>query len=71
MKVFTDKEFLKNDDGISAYVHDEKCNCELHRHEYFEIEFILSGSGTYEVDNVPYPLEPDMFFSPLPHPSIS
>lgn len=66
MKVFTDREFLRDDGGISAYVHDEKCNCELHRHEYFEIEFILSGSGTYEVDNIPYPLEPDMFFLTTP-----
>ncbi len=66
MKVFTDRELLKDDGGISAYVHDEKCNCELHRHEYFEIEFILSGSGTYEVDNISYPLAPDMFFLTTP-----
>lgn len=65
MKFFTNKESLK-EYSISAYLHDERCNCELHRHEYFEIEFILSGSGTYEVDNIAYPMERDMLFFTTP-----
>lgn len=65
MKIFTSKESLK-EHSITAYLHDERCNCELHRHEYFEIEFILSGSGTYEVDNIPYPMERDMLFFTTP-----
>ncbi len=66
MKVFKSSVISEEDDGIAAYVHDERCNCELHRHEYFELEFILSGSGTYEVDNIPYQLEPDMLFFTTP-----
>ena len=65
MKIFTNKDSLR-EYSMSAYLHDERCNCELHRHEYFEIEFILSGSGTYEVDNIPYPMERDMLFFTTP-----
>ena len=65
MKFFTNKESLR-EYSISAYLHDERCNCEIHRHEYFEIEFILSGSGTYEVDNIAYPIERDMLFFTTP-----
>ena len=37
-------------------------NSGSHIHEFFEIEYILSGSGICEIDGVSYPLEPHMLF---------
>ncbi|MBQ8203212.1 MAG: helix-turn-helix domain-containing protein [Clostridia bacterium] len=65
MRVFTHEEALR-EYSLTAYIHAEDCNCELHRHEFFEIEFILSGTGTYEIDNIPYTIEPGMFFFTTP-----
>ncbi len=35
---------------------------EMHWHEYFEIEYILTGTGTYTVNGTCFPLKPGMLF---------
>ena len=33
-----------------------------HWHDYFEIEYIVSGGGTYTIDGKEYPIEEGMIF---------
>lgn len=33
-----------------------------HGHDFFEIEFVLSGKGTHLIDGVSYPIEPNSLF---------
>ena len=37
-----------------------------HWHEFYEIEYILSGSGTYTIDGHEYPIRPGMIFFMTP-----
>ncbi|MBQ2613925.1 MAG: helix-turn-helix domain-containing protein [Clostridia bacterium] len=37
-----------------------------HWHDFFEIEFILSGSGEYAIDGLSYPIKPGMIFFMTP-----
>lgn len=37
-------------------------NCAPHGHDFFEIEYILSGSGTYQIDGVSHSMEPGSLF---------
>lgn len=38
----------------------------MHSHEYYEIEFIISGTGTYTVDGKTYDVKPGMLFFMTP-----
>jgi len=38
----------------------------IHRHDYFEIEYILSGSGKYIINGVSYEIEPNTLFFSTP-----
>ena len=38
----------------------------IHRHEYFEVEYIIKGNGTYPIDDVEYPLEDGMLYFTTP-----
>ena len=35
---------------------------ELHSHDFFEMEYVLSGEGTYTIDGTAYPIAPGSFF---------
>ena len=37
-----------------------------HRHEFYELEYILSGSGEYRIDGTVYPIRPGMLFFMTP-----
>ena len=39
---------------------------EMHSHEFFEIEYILSGTGVYVVNGTAYPFKPGMLFFMTP-----
>lgn len=39
---------------------------ETHTHDYFEIEYIFSGSGVYIIDGISYNIEPNMLFYMTP-----
>lgn len=39
---------------------------ETHTHDYFEIEYIISGSGIYIIDGISYKIEPNMLFYMTP-----
>lgn len=34
----------------------------IHWHDFYEIEFILDGSGTYIIDGIDYPIKKGMLF---------
>ncbi len=39
---------------------------ETHTHDYFEIEYVVSGSGVYIIDGISYKIEPKMLFYMTP-----
>ena len=47
---------------ISAVKRNPPKNYPLHWHEYFEIEYIASGSGTYTINNIDYNVKPGTLF---------
>lgn len=65
MQRFTKEHFI----GHSPLVAREKTiNGEYkpHRHEFYEIEYILSGSGEYRIDDTVYPIREGMLFFMTP-----
>jgi hypothetical protein len=65
MQRFTKEHFI----GQSPLVAREKTiNGEYkpHRHEFYEIEYILSGSGEYRIDDRVYPIQKGMLFFMTP-----
>jgi len=58
--------------NISAKRHSIVADFPLHWHEYYEIEYIRSGSGVYIVNNVEYAIEPGMlvFLTPVDFSSL-
>ena len=47
---------------LSAERKEIKGKFERHGHEFFEIEYIISGSGIYSVDGTEYRIEKNMLF---------
>ena len=65
MKSFTREHYI----GEGAIVAKEKTICGEyfpHRHEFYEIEYILSGSGEYRVDDKVWEIRPGMLFFMTP-----
>ena len=55
--------------GAGAIVAKEKTICGeyiAHRHEFYEIEYILSGSGEYRINGKVYPIRAGMLFFMTP-----
>ncbi len=50
------------DDGIQVVENRVDDFFRLHWHEFYEIEYILSGSGRYSLNGKPYPAEPGTLF---------
>ena len=40
--------------------------CKIHSHEFYELEYIISGSGKYIIDGTEYPIEPGMLYFMTP-----
>lgn len=62
---FTKQENIKNG-YISASRKIFKGNCETHWHEFFEIEYIISGKGSYIIDGEVFEVKPGMTFFMTP-----
>jgi len=58
---FTKQQKIMKGD-ITAARKTITCNYDTHWHEFYEIEIILSGEGTYTVDGVEYPIKKGMLF---------
>ncbi len=56
----------KSSIGITASKKRIKGDYSTHWHDFYEIEFILDGSGTYIIDGVDYPIEKGMLFFMTP-----
>ena len=61
------KQYIKSkyiaDGCLSATRKMESAFVETHFHDFFELEFIISGQGVYTVDGKPYEISPgDLFF---------
>lgn len=41
-------------------------DCDVHWHEFYEIEYIISGNGTYSINEKVYPISPGMIFFMTP-----
>lgn len=45
---------------------DNLFNNNIHYHSFWELEFIISGSGIYEINNISYPIKPGTMFLTTP-----
>lgn len=62
MDKYTKIEFIENG-YLSAVKKSENTFVDTHFHDFFEMEYIISGSGTYTIDGTSYPIEDgDLFF---------
>lgn len=62
MDKFTKNRFIENG-YISATKKHENTFVDTHFHDFFELEFIISGSGSYIIDGTAYDIEAgDLFF---------
>ncbi len=62
MKVFMKSNFIANG-YLTADKKEEDSFFSTHSHDFFELEYIISGSGTYTVDGITYDIkEGDLFF---------
>ena len=61
MHVLPKSRFIKN--GILSAERKTHCGIgSVHSHDFFEIEYILDGTGVYTVNGTPYPLQAGMLF---------
>lgn len=61
MQQFMKSHYIENG-CISAVRKEENGFVDTHYHDFFELEYILSGSGTYTVDGISYPIEAGQLF---------
>ncbi len=61
MKQLDKRDFLQNG-VIDASIHTLNGEFEVHRHDFFEIEYILSGTGDYVIDGVRHELSAGKLF---------
>ncbi|MBE6607245.1 MAG: AraC family transcriptional regulator [Ruminococcaceae bacterium] len=65
MRLLTKDEHIENGIISASCKHYEGSTAQ-HRHEFFEIEYIISGSGTCTVNGKEYPVEENMIFFMTP-----
>lgn len=61
MQKYAKSKFIENG-YLSAVKKTENTFVETHFHDFYELEFIISGSGTYTVDGIEYDIEPGTLF---------
>ena len=61
MRIFKTENYIKND-IISSSFKEIKSSGSYHGHEFWEIEFIVEGTGSYEIDGVIYPIKKNTLF---------
>lgn len=61
LKIYKKNEHIKNS-FMSAVQKCIKGDYAEHGHDFFEIEFIIDGTGTYIVDGNSYPIDKNMLF---------
>ena len=62
MQKYAKSQFIKNG-YLSANKKFENTFVDTHFHDFYELEFIISGSGTYTIDGTTYTIEAgDLFF---------
>ena len=59
---FTRDEWIENGFIQCEYRNRENVHVLAHWHDYFEIEYIISGTGDYIIDGKKYEIMPDMIF---------
>lgn len=65
MRKYASAEFVKN--GFLAAIKKELNGyTPLHWHEFYELEYVIEGTGSYEIDGVNYPISEGMFFLMTP-----
>lgn len=66
MKLYEKSKRIENGLISASRKHVNKPSVE-HSHDFFEIEYVISGTGTYVIDGVVYPVKRNMLFfmSPL------
>ena len=65
MKIFDKNDFINNQ-MISASMKDIQGDMGAHGHNFYEIEFIVDGSGIYEIDGVEYEIKKNTLFLMTP-----
>ncbi len=65
LRIFKNKDYIKND-IISASQKSITKDCKHHGHEFFEIEYIIEGTGIYEIDGREYRIAPGTLFFTKP-----
>ena len=65
MERFTKNKYIENE-YISASKKHRDSVYNTHWHEFFEIEYILSGSGIYVIDGIEYSIEKGLLFFMTP-----
>ena len=66
MKIFRSDRFISNN-LISASLKRIKGDMQYHGHNFSEIEFVLDGDGTYEIDGVSYSIRKNTVFIMNPY----
>ena len=65
MERYLKKDYIGKGE-VSASLRIVSGNCKPHPHDFFELEYILSGEGEYNVDGVGYGVSPGMLFLMTP-----
>ena len=65
MEIYRRVSLIEND-MITAAKRLVTRNFDTHQHEYFEMEYILRGSGSYEIDGISYAISPGTLFFVTP-----
>ena len=65
MKIFTKDDYINNS-IISSSLKNVTGNIPAHGHNFFELEFIVDGTGIYEIDGIEYEIKKNTLFFMTP-----
>ena len=61
LRIITKKDSIPNEFIAASRKHFAKA-VDAHGHDFFEIEFIINGSGSYVIDGKHYEVKPNTLF---------